>query len=411
MNGPLAIPFRALMPMVGRVVENGTLLIERGRISTITREDPPAGMRVLDARDALILPGFVNAHCHLSLSALAGRLPKARPRFTDWVRDLLRENARIGAEERAAAFEEGAAVLLASGVSGLGDHLDPTSQVEAYAALPQRQVLFLETLGFQKTAAPATLQTVRDRLGAGPAGPLARFGLAPHAPYSVSADLFKALCRLARERGLRLSCHVAEFAEELRFLREGGGEMEAFLRERGAYDETFRPPAQSPLGYLTDLGVLDGLLAVHLNHIDGDIDLLARHGARAVFCPGSTRWFGRDRWVPVRELLDRGVVVALGTDSLASNESLNFFRELRLAEAMLPEVSRMELLTMATRMGAEALGLESGVLAPGRPADLIGLKIEMPPKRWEDVPFAPGRESVDWHVIAGEVVAGLGGPG
>ena len=78
---------------------------------------------------------------------------------------------------------------------------------------------------------------------------------------------------------------------------------------------------------------------------------------------------------------------------------------------MLPEVSRRELLTMATRMGAEALGLESGVLAPGRPADLIGLKIEMPPKRWEDVPFAPGRESVDWHVIAGEVVAGLGGPG
>lgn len=404
MNDSLAIPFRALLPMAGEAVENGTLIIERGVIGEIIPGPPPAGLPVLDFKDALILPGFVNAHSHLALSALAGRL-RRRERFTDWVRDLLRENTRVTPEERSRALAEGALALLRSGVSAFGDYLDHAERVDEYAALPQRQVLFLETLGFPASAARPALDRVLNALAARPSpGPRIRFGLAPHAPYSVSRELLTSLSRLAAERGLRLSCHVAEFAEEVRFLREGGGEMAAFLKERGVYDEGFIPPGQSPLAYLAETGALAGLMAVHLNHIEGDLDLLAKHGASAVFCPGSTRWFGREAWMPVRELLDRGVPVGLGTDSLASNESLNFFRELRMAETMLPTVSRRELLEMATRMGAEALGLNSGVLAPGRPADLIALKLEGQPENWQDVPFEPARNKVDGHVIAGEVM-------
>jgi len=404
MNDSLAIPFRALLPMAGEAVENGTLIIERGVIGEIIPGPPPAGLPVLDFKDALILPGFVNAHSHLALSALAGRL-RRRERFTDWVRDLLRENTRVTPDERSRALAEGALALLHSGVSAFGDYLDHAERVDEYAALPQRQVLFLETLGFPASAARPALDRVLNALAVRPSpGPRIRFGLAPHAPYSVSRELLTSLSRLAAERGLRLSCHVAEFAEEVRFLREGGGEMAAFLKERGVYDEGFIPPGQSPLAYLAETGALAGLMAVHLNHIESDLDLLAKHGASAVFCPGSTRWFGREAWMPVRELLDRGLPVGLGTDSLASNESLNFFRELRMAETMLPTVSRIELLEMATRMGAEALGLNSGVLAPGRPADLIALKLEGLSENWQDVPFEPARNKVDGHVIAGEVL-------
>ncbi len=402
-TGPYAIPFRALLPMTGEPKENGCLIIDGGKVQEILDGPPPGGLPSFGDGQALVLPGFVNAHSHLALSALRGRLCR-RERFTDWVRDLLKENALIDANERARAFRQAAGEMLFSGVSAIGDYLGEEDELAGYAALSQRQVLFIETLGFNSVKAREVMGRVRNRLAAGAPGRLIRFGLAPHAPYSVSRELFSLLTRLAGEEGLRLSCHVAEFAEEVRFLRKGGGEMEAFLKERSAYDEEFQPPGVSPLKYLAETGVLRGLAAVHLNHIAGDHELLRRHGASAVFCPGSTRWFGRDTWMPVRDLLDLGVSVGLGTDSLASNESVNFFRELRTAEAMLPAVSRMELLEMATRGGAKALALESGVVAPGRPADLIGLIPHREPASWQDVPFEAARNRVDWHIIDGQPV-------
>ncbi len=402
-TGPYAIPFRALLPMTGELRENGCLIVEGGKVREILSGPPPGGLPTFGDGQALVLPGFVNAHSHLALSALRGRL-RRRERFTDWVRDLLKQNVLIDAEERARALKEAASEMLVSGVSTIGDYLGEGEELAANAELRQRQVLFIETLGFRSAKAEEVMSRVRNRLAAGAPGPLIRFGLAPHAPYSVSRELFQKLARLAGEEGLRLSCHVAEFAEEVRFLREGGGEMEAFLIERGVFDEGFRPPGVGPLEYLAETGALRGLVAVHLNHMAGGLELLRREGARAVFCPGSTRWFGRETWMPVRELLDLGVAVGLGTDSLASNESTNFFRELRIAEAMLPAVSRMELLEMATRGGAEALGLKSGVLAPGRPADLIGLIPGREPASWQDVPFEAARELVDWHIIDGQPV-------
>lgn len=114
--------------------------------------------------------------------------------------------------------------------------------------------------------------------------------------------------------------------------------------------------------------------------------------------------------MPVRELLDGGIPVGIGTDSLASNDSLNFFEELRTAEEMLPDCSRQEILEMATWKGAEALGLKTGALAPGMPADLIALRVETKAASWRDIPFEPERERVDFVMIDGKVVPGKGRP-
>ena len=109
--------------------------------------------------------------------------------------------------------------------------------------------------------------------------------------------------------------------------------------------------------------------------------------------------------MPVRELLDRGIVVGLGTDSLASNDSLNFLAELRAAEEMLPDVSREEILRMATLGGAGALGLEGGEIAAGMPADLIGFRVEGPPPAdWADIPFETDRREVDVVMIDGKAL-------
>jgi len=405
MQKNLKIKFRALLSPPDAVIENGELIVESGKIVEVSPHSTVAASdNCLDLSDHLILPGFVNAHCHLSLSALHGRAPKDES-FTGWVRALLAENAVLSDGERIRAIRSGATTLLRSGVTTLADYLPHAGLQAEYAALPLRQVLFLETLGFKKNAVKETLERVEAIFAKqNPGDPLLTLGLAPHAPYSVAPELFRELKRLASRFGVPFSCHVAEFPEEVRFLKEGGGELQKFLEERGVYDNDWKPPGNSPVKYLDEMGVLDSLVAVHLNHIEDDLDLLALRNVRAVFCPASTRWFGRKQYMPVRQLLDLGVTVALGTDSLASNASLNFLCELRIAEEMLPQVTRLEILQMATRGGAKALDLPAGTIAPGRAADIIGFRIDKTPTAWVDVAFAAHRETVDFAMVGGKVV-------
>ena len=402
------IKFRALLPIEGAIVENGELIIERGLIKEIRSTQSLSTVACLDLSDHLILPGFVNAHCHLSLSALQGKIPKCE-KFTDWVRAVLNENNRLSENYRVRALHSGARELLTSGVTTLADTLSlaewlPELLTE-YQGLPFRRVVFLEVLGFKGSRVGETMDHVTSVLAShDPKDLLFQMGLAPHAPYSVSPALFKELKKLALSKNCLTSCHLAEFPEEVRFLQEGGGEMEKLLKEREAYDEGWNPPGKSPVRYLDDLGVLDSLIAIHLNHIDRDWDLLKARNAGAVFCPASTRWFGRTRFMPVRKLLDLGIRVGLGTDSLASNDHLNFLDEMRIADAMLEEVSRPEIIKMATLGGASVLGLPIGRLTPGRPADLIGFRVDKKPESWTDVPFDPQRESVDFSMVDGKVV-------
>ena len=180
--------------------------------------------------------------------------------------------------------------------------------------------------------------------------------------------------------------------------------MKSLLVELGMYDSEWNPPATSPARYLDSLGVLDSLVAVHLNLADPDLDLLKSRKVKAIFCPQSTRWFQREHYMPVRDLLDRKMMVGLGTDSLASNESLNFLDEIRAAEEMLAEVSREELICMATRGGAEAIGMDCGVIEKGRPADLVGFRIQEQSDDWYSVPFEPGRIEADFVMVDGKKV-------
>jgi len=387
------------------VIENGELLIEQGCIKEI-RKTQSEDSECLDLSDHLLLPGFVNAHCHLSLSALHGKVPRCE-KFTDWVRALLKENMQLPWGERVQAMKSGAQEMLNSGVTTLADFMSHPELLPEYAALPFRQILFLEVLGLKKSMAEEVLNRVTSVFASqNPKGDLLQLGLAPHAPYSVSPELFRELKNLALRYDCTTTCHVAEFPEEIRFLKEGGGDLQKFLEERGVIDDDWMPPGTSPVRYLDAIGVLDSMIAVHLNHIDGDLECLAARNARAVFCPGSSRWFGRTQIMPVRQLLDAGVAVALGTDSLASNESLNFLREIKIADAMLPDVSRPEILKMATGGGGQALGLPTGTLAPGMSADLIGFRVPYKPNAWTDVPFDSNRDRVDFSMVAGKVVYG-----
>ncbi len=401
------ILFQKLVSMSGEDYENGELVMEQGRIVVVRSGISESFLGItLDWSDCLILPGFVNAHCHLSLSGLHGKVVR-QERFTDWIESVVAENAALSWRDRVAALHREARTLIESGVTALGDYFSHPELLVEFQALPFRQVLFLETIGFQVALAEEKARSVASLLQEHPGGVNAsiQLAVAPHAPYSVSPVLFKELKKLADKMGCRVSCHVAEVAEETRFLSQGEGDFLELLNQREAYDSTWEPPGVGPVRYLEQLGVLQDIVAIHLNYLENsDLDRLAENNAHAVFCPGSTRWFGRKTWMPVKELLDRGIAVGLGTDSLASTDSLNFLNEIRISEKMLPELHRSEILWLATVGGSQALNIEKLGLEPGQPADLIGFRYRNTGEDWWDLPFDDNRRQVDFSMVSGEVI-------
>jgi 5-methylthioadenosine/S-adenosylhomocysteine deaminase len=384
-------------------IENGQLVVENERIRDIFYDtSKPIEGELIDLSDCLVLPGFVNAHCHLSLSILKQRVTR-RNSFTEWVKSMTKENKVVSFENRVLAMHAQANVMVRSGVTALVDFLPKGEFATEYAYLPFRQILLLEVLGFLPSSVGPIIKYLESALNHElHDNGLISYGLAPHAPYSVSPKLFQKVKHLSEKYNCPVSCHVAEFPEELQFLQDGSGDMKDFLIELGVYDDCWIPPAKSPAQYLDSLGVLESLVAVHLNLVGNDLDLLKSRKVKSVFCPQSTRWFGREKYMPVRDLLDLGIVVGLGTDSLASNESLNFLDELRAAEGMLADVSQEEILFMATRGGAETVGMACGVLEIGRPADLVGFRVQGEFIDWCGIPFEPERSEVDFVMINGK---------
>tara|TARA_B100000686_G_C16788982_1_gene977300 strand:+ start:1538 stop:2725 length:1188 start_codon:yes stop_codon:yes gene_type:complete len=392
----LKIKFRALLTLCGEPVENGLLIIENGNIREISSEALNTNIyNVLDLSDHLLMPGFVNAHCHLGLTALANKLLPEN-NFSRWISDLIALNSALSDEERMKGILAGANEMRSSGVTGLADYVADPFLLESIYELGFRCVLFLETIGFQESRAEVLAHEVETILKSHKSTlPL---GIAPHAPYSVSEKLLRRLYELSKKYGCLFSTHLAETKEETQFIEKGEGPLLGLLKNRQVLDDNWKPPAKTPARYLESLNIINEMVAVHCNFIDNDIDFIKS----AVFCPKSTHWFGRGTTIPVKKMLDANIPVALGTDSMASNYSLNFLEEIRMADKLLTDVSRKEILTMATRYGAEILRFPCGTIEPGQKADMIGFRINTEMKDWHDLPFKPETKKVDFYMVNGK---------
>ncbi len=393
--------------MKGTQLSNGELVVEGNSIVSIesSMTDPFEG-EIIDLTDCFVMPGFVNAHCHLSLSALQNKISKTE-KFADWVLSLIEQDNALSQDERMEGIYQGVEALLASGVTTLADYLGRPNLLDEYAKLPFRQIVFLEAIGFKESKAEEIVENLRSILESNnEENPLLKLGLAPHAPYSASPKLYQGLRDLADEMDCPISSHIAELEEEDLFLKDGGGSLRELLEKRDAFDEGWSPPGKPVLQYLEDLDVLDSMIGVHLNHIGKDKNVLVGNFMSAVFCPGSSKWFGRSNYLDAKGFLNGSIAVGIGTDSLASNDSLNFFRELKITEELQPNLSRQEILEISTRRGAEALGLKTGVLAKGMPADIIAMKIQSDFDSLYDIPFEQDRDKVDFSMINGKVVLG-----
>jgi cytosine/adenosine deaminase-related metal-dependent hydrolase len=376
------IRYRAawILPVCTPPVRGGSILVERGRVVGIEPPVPPGAVAsdaipVVELGSVAVLPGLVNAHTHLELSWMRGRVPPAGS-MPDWARRLVAIRRTVDEDDRG-AIEQGIREARASGTVLVGDVSNTLASVGPLAAAGLAAVVFHELLKFATGDAEAIVAEGRRRIDGSPRSDDLRVTLAAHAPYSVSRPLFRAI-RASLEPGAPWAVHAGESAEEVAFLQSGTGPWRALLEDLGAWDSRWEPPGRRPVEYLEDLGFLGpGLLAVHAVHLtDGELATLAAAGSTIVTCPRSNAWTGAGT-PPIERFYGSGAEVAIGTDSLASVPDLDVFAELAALRRMAPRVPAATLLRSATLSGARALGFADrfGSLEPGKRADLLAVRV------------------------------------
>jgi len=376
-----------VLPIDRAPIKDGIVTVADGKIVGVW--EPGTGNRELEVRDlgpVALLPGLINAHTHLELSWLRGRVPPA-PRFTDWVKTLFAIRGRpdgVMSAQQIAPIHEAISEARAFGTVAVGDISNSLAAVGPMRQAGLDGVVFHELLGFKERDG-ALIDSTRDiRSRASAAG--ARVSLAPHAPYSTSLELFKAIRAAVDESSCPImSVHLGESAEEVEFLEQGSGAWRGMLEVIGAWRDDWQIPACDPVGYLDRHGVIDEkTLVVHgVQFGDDALSRLAEIGATLVTCPRSNQWVGVG-YPPIERFYDSGVRLAIGTDSLASVEDLNLFSEMKTMRWLAPNLTASTILESATLTGARALGLgdELGSLTPGKRAEMIAVEL---PARVADV--------------------------
>jgi cytosine/adenosine deaminase-related metal-dependent hydrolase len=360
-----------VLPVSGAPIPGGRVAVESGRIAWVGRagERGDPGGPVRDLGPGVLLPGLVNAHCHLELSHLAGQVP-FEGGFVPWVEAVVGARGRFAVDAVAEATRAAIRFLEERGTVAVGDVSNTLAHVGELAGSRLDAVVFQELLAWDPGRAAASLEWAEERARAVAAllRPGLEVRLAAHAPHSVSPALFA----LLNERGGPRAIHLAESPDESRFLADGGGPWPGFLSRRGLGHVAFDPPATSPVRYLEEMGVLHPrLVAAHGVQLDADDrGVLARRGVYVVLCPRSNRNLGVGT-ADAPALLAAGVRLALGTDSLASAGTLDVLEDAVLLHRQFPSLEPAVIVRVATQGGAEALGLAHlGTIAPGKAAAL-----------------------------------------
>ena len=375
---------RVVLPISARGIANGAVRISGGRIVEVGkwRDFTVSGGRGhIDLGEVVLMPGLINAHCHLDYTSMAGQFPPPKV-FTDWLKVITDAKADWNYTDYAASWSKGAQMLVRSGTTTVGDvEAVPQLLPKMWESTPLRVFSFLEMIGITQRRPPQTVLQEACEKGSALKHRRCRVGLSPHAPYSTLPELLRLSAPIARRRGWLLCTHVAESALEFNMFARKRGEMFDWLARSGR--DMSDCGQGSPVRHLARYGLLGrNLLAVHLNYLGrGDLGLLRARRVNIVHCPRSHFYFRHDPF-PLRALMRGGINVCLGSDSLASvcqkrgqPAELSMFEEMRALSQREPVLAAGKILQLTTVCGARALGLagKAGELVPGAYADLIAL--------------------------------------
>jgi len=367
----LRIRAGSVHPVTAPPIEDGAVLVDdRGTIAAVGPNAvvaTPPGARALEFPHARLLPGLVNTHTHLELTHLIGK--NTEREFAGWIRGLRVLKDATSPDEFSRSAEQGVRDAWAAGVTCVADTGSTGAPLEALARLGGRGIYYQEVFGPDPAKCAASMEELRralDRLSPF-ASSLLSLGASPHAPYTVSEPLYRAVAELARSEGWPVAMHLAESPAETELVRDGTGPFAGALRARGIPVTAHHC---SPVQYLVRLGVLQratGWLCIHCVQVDErDIEMLRHAGVGLAHCPRSNRAHGHGA-APLAAFRRAGLRVGLGTDSVVSVGDSSL-----LAEAAAAGLDGEDALRMLTIEGARALGLEGeiGSLEVGKQADL-----------------------------------------
>lgn len=413
-----------VVPITSPALHRGAVLVQEGEIMEVgpaekLRERHP-DEEVEGFHHAVLLPGFVNSHVHLEYSVFRGLLDDCN--FGDWMLRFMRTKRRMEREDYVPSALLGAVECVGSGITTIGDTVyDGVATLQAADAFGLRTYAFVEAFGMDDLKIKSTLERLEERLDEmqDMAGGLTHIGISPHAPYTVSGALYRALTGFARERGLKSATHLAESLAEATFVRNGSGVLAHDFREQAGWDDLmWMPTGTSPVKYLEQWDALDAnTVAIHCVQVSpSDIEVLKKHDVAVTHCPKSNAKMGGGI-APISDFQKAGLRVGLGTDSLASNNILDMFDEMRMtiflqraSKSDAGCMSAQQALELATMGGARVLGLEDSVgsLEAGKRADLIAVDMEYSQFAPIDDPvsalvYGANQEDVFYTMIDGEV--------
>ncbi len=397
----MIIRAHTVVPIVGEPIDDGAVVVEGDKIVDVGRcveiRNAFPG-EVLDLGERVLLPGLINAHCHLDYTILRGKIPP-QPSFADWIRTINAEKAKLTEQDYVASIKAGFAEAARFGTTTIAN-LTAFPKLAGIIDEPIRTWWFGELIDVRN---PGQADSIADE-AAELLKSKRQWGLAPHAPFTASPRLYARCEEIAREERVPLTTHLAESREEMQMFRDATGPAFDFLQGIGRpMDDCGRETPFSIFHRTRSLG--ERWIIAHLNELDvSDLDLLATtpkfhiaHSAR------SHRYFGHSPFA-LERLRNLGFNVCLGTDSLASNTDLSLFAEMRELLVRNPSVSPREALEMATINGASALGQRDqlGCIRAGAFADLIALPIATG-NIFESITAFSGE--VPWMMVNGGVIA------
>jgi len=379
----------------GGLAVRGSEILAVGHWDDLIREHPGALRE--DLGEMILLPGLINAHCHLDYTMMRGALFGGES-FALWIQRLNAMRRSLDQSDYLEAIASGLEELKHWGCTTV---LNIESFPELVPFLPESPIRtwwFLEVMDVRSRleTGEALAGAIRffEKAGEGHGG----FGISPHAPYTASRDLYELVQKYSEKYRMPVCTHLAETQEEMAMFRDAEGPLYEFLRSIGRSMDDCRgiTPVQAVLGQ----GLLpQGSLLVHMNILnEEDRELLQRSAGQfpVIHCPGTHAFFNRAPF-ELEFFRNNGIPVLLGTDSLASNHDLNMFSEMRAMGAAFPELDPMEILSMATTRPAAGIGRAGrlGELSPGAVADFLAVPDEgereiaaqvldnrLPPKVW-----------------------------
>jgi 5-methylthioadenosine/S-adenosylhomocysteine deaminase len=376
---------RWVLPITQPPIENGTVVESDGVITYVgSRSAAPPGDDY-DLGDAILMPGLVNTHTHLELTAMRGFLENCQ--FAEWI-DKLRQsrNEILDDEMLLDSARLGIVEGLEAGITTYADTCSSGIVMRAMRELGVRGIMYQEVFGPDPSQADVAMRELEGRIDRFQLEQtdLVSLGVSPHAPYTVSDRLYQAASKFADSRRLPMAMHIAESEPEYDIVANARGDFADRWKRRGI---AVARRARSPIELLEQHGALDrGPLLIHCVRVDdADIAIMARRRCAVAHCPASNAKFGHGI-APLLSFVAAGIRVGIGSDSVASNNRMDILDEARLAVLIHRAATRRhdafgahQALELATIGGARALGIESrvGSLESGKDADLAAFKTDI----------------------------------